>query len=106
MAENADLEQLLLRLNPYMPVSKTGGKEFMRFDHGDVKAVHAQNFSAFNFETQDDPAYRLDWTWMFKGQARIIRRALRFRYCYPVQDAGGAMATDYMLIGYEGGGGP
>ena len=65
-----------------------------------------RNFPAFNFETQDNPAYQLAWTWNFKGQERIIRRALRFEYKYPVYNGGGALATDYVLIGYEGGGGP
>jgi hypothetical protein len=64
------------------------------------------SFPAFNFETQDNPAYQLAWTWHFKGQERIIRRALRLPYRYQVQGGNGALATDYVLIGYEGGGGP
>jgi hypothetical protein len=64
------------------------------------------NFPALNFETQDNPAYQFAWTWNFKGHERIIRRALRFEYQYPVYNGGGALATDYVLIGYEGGGGP
>lgn len=64
------------------------------------------DFTVFNFETQDNPAYQLAWTWHFKGQDRIIRRALRLPYRYPIQNADGALATDYVLIGYEGGGGP
>jgi hypothetical protein len=31
---------------------------------------------------------------------------LRFEYKYPVYNGGGGLATDYVLIGYEGGGGP
>ena len=64
------------------------------------------NLPVFNFETQDNPGYQLAWTWHFKGQERIIRRALRFEYKYPVYNGGGGLATDYVLIGYEGGGGP
>ena len=64
------------------------------------------DFTVFNFETQDNPAYEMDWRWMFKGQERIIRRALRFEYRYPIVTGGGALATDYVLVGYEGGGGP
>jgi hypothetical protein len=71
-----------------------------------LDAQIASNFPSFNFETQDNPAYQLAWTWHFKGQERIIRRALRFEYKYPVYNGGGALATDYVLIGYEGGGGP
>jgi hypothetical protein len=117
--KKAGLEQLILQLNPYMQqqvsqkksdTAVAGGNDapqrLMHFAHGVVRAGNGLDFSAFMFETQDDPAYRLDWTWMFKGQSRIIRRALRFQYYYPVQGGGGAMATDHMLIGYEGGGGP
>jgi hypothetical protein len=109
----ASLEQLLVQLNPYLPAQPVSGvtganapARLMRFAHGDISPAQGLSFSHFNFETQDDPAYRLDWTWLFKGQARIIRRALRFQYSYPVQGGDGAMATDYLLIGYEGGGGP
>jgi hypothetical protein len=112
----ADLEQLILQLNPYMPALPVSGvtganksdapERCMRFLNRNIIAEHGLDFSNFTFETQDDPAYRLDWTWMFKGQSRIIRRALRFQYSYPVQGGGGAMATDYLLVGYEGGGGP
>jgi len=66
----------------------------------------APDFTVFNFETQDNPAYEMDWRWMFKGQERIIRRALRFKYRYPILNGGGALATDHVLVGYEGGGGP
>jgi len=109
----ADLEQLILQLNPYMPGLPVGNMigpnapaRLMSFVHGKIIAAKGLDFSNFTFETQDDPAYRLDWTWSFKGQSRIIRRALRFQYSYPVQGGGGAMATDYLLIGYKGGGGP
>src|SRR5438876_789250 len=47
-----------------------------------LDAAVPPNFAVFNFETQDNPAYQMDWTWMFKGQERIIRRALRFEYRY------------------------
>ena len=43
-----------------------------------LDAAVTPNFTVFNFETQDNPAYEMDWTWVFKGQERIIRRALRF----------------------------
>jgi hypothetical protein len=71
-----------------------------------LEAAIPPNFAAFHFETQDNPAYEMDWRWMFKGQERIIRRALRFEYRYPIVGGGGALATDYVLVGYEGGGGP
>jgi len=73
---------------------------------GALDAQILPDFTVFNLETQDNPGYEMDWRWEFKGQQRIIRRALRFKYRYPVYNGGGALATDYVLVGYEGGGGP
>jgi hypothetical protein len=71
-----------------------------------LDAAVPPDYTVFNFEAQDNPAYEMDWRWVFKGQERIIRRALRFTYRYPIVNGGGALATDYVLVGYEGGGGP
>src|SRR5215471_14460316 len=106
-----DLVRLIIQLHPYTqppappPPTMTfgsppaGGGPIAALD----TALDAQigfDFPAFNFETQDNPGYQLAWTWHFKGQERIIRRALRFEYRYPVYNGGGALATDYVLIGY------
>jgi hypothetical protein len=127
MFRERDLVRLILQLNPYAPTPNPPPNPFvptMIFcpppvltapqiaalhianDDADVDSAVAPDLTVFNFETQDNPAYQLAWTWHFKGQDRIIRRALRFPYRYPIQNGGGTLATDYVLIGYEGGGGP
>jgi len=127
MFRERDLVRLVLQLNPYAPTPIPPPNPFVPtmifapppvLTAGQIAALHIANddadvdnavapdFSVFDFETQDNPAYQMDWRWMFKGQERIIRRALRLPYRYPVQNGGGALATDYVLIGFEGGGGP
>jgi hypothetical protein len=127
MFRERDLVRLVLQLNPYAPTPTPAPNPFVPtmifapppvLTNPQIAALHIANNDAdvdhavapdltvFNFETQDDPAYQLAWTWHFKGQDRIIRRALRLPYRYPIRNGGGALATDYVLIGYEGGGGP
>jgi hypothetical protein len=118
-----DLVRLVIQLNPYaIPPAMTFAPPLTpaaaAAQDALVAAVAAPvtvaaldaavppDFTVFNFETQDNPGYQMDWTWVFKGQERIVRRALRFSYRYPILNGGGALATDYVLIGYEGGGGP
>src|SRR5947209_4756494 len=106
MFRERDLVRLVLQLNPYAPTPIPAPNPFvptMIFaplpvltapqitalhtanDDADVDNAVAPDFGVFNFETQDNPAYEMDWRWMFKGQERIIRRALRFPYRYPIQ---------------------
>ncbi len=120
MFRERDLVRLIIQLHPYsIPPAMTIapppiGTELTNENNAvnaaaTVAALDAAvppNFTVFTFETQDNPGYEMDWRWEFKGQQRIIRRALRFEYRYPVHNGGGALATDYVLIGYEGGGGP
>jgi hypothetical protein len=121
-----DLVRLIMQLNPYAtpPIPFVSNMTFVGppvsaavIAARDAAVAAAQTANAldagvppdltvFDFETQDNPAYQMDWRWMFKGHERIIRRALRFQYRYPVLNGGGARATDHLLIGYEGGGGP
>jgi hypothetical protein len=115
-----DLVRLVIQLNPYaIPPSMTfaapptpaleAARDAVVNAAANVAALDAgvpPDFSVFDFETQDNPAYQMDWRWVFKGHERIIRRALRFQYRYPVHNGAGALATDHVLIGYEGGGGP
>jgi hypothetical protein len=115
-----DLVRLVIQLNPYAippsmsfaaPPTRTvaRSRDAAVLAAANVTALDAgvpPDFRVFNFETQDNPAYAMDWRWMFKGQDRIIRRALRFEYQYPLFKGGGARATEHLLIGYEGGGGP
>jgi hypothetical protein len=117
-----DLVRLVMQLNPYAPpptpypvmiLANPNAGAIAARDADVAKAntvaqlnLVPPNFGVFEFETQDNPAYQMDWRWVFKGQERIVRRALRFKYRYPVRTGAGALATDYLLIGYEGGGGP
>jgi hypothetical protein len=96
-----DLGQLIIQLNP-----KTKGRA-MHLTHVDPST--AQNGGAvnqFQLELEDNPNYQLRWSWVFRGQERFLMRAIRISYRYPILGEGGPLATDYVLIGYEGGGGP
>jgi hypothetical protein len=113
MFRERDLVRLVLQLNPYAPTPIPAPNPFvptMIFcpppTTDPIGDPAGPTIAVFEFETQDNPAYQMDWRWVFKGQERIIRRALRFRYQYPILNGGGALATDYVLVGYEGGGGP
>jgi hypothetical protein len=114
-----DLVRLIIQLNPYaIPPAMTFAPPSDAVLAAQNAAVEAAttvanleervpaNLSAFIFQRQDNPAYQMNWTWEFNGQQRIIRRALRIQYHYPVFNGGGAVATEHVLIGYEGGGGP
>lgn len=108
-----DLGRLIMKLNPK-------GAD-MHFSHADAPAAHidekiktavaeldakAHNLSQFQMELEENPNYQLRWSWVFRGQERFLMRAIRIGYRYPVPNGDGALATDYVLIGYEGGGGP
>ncbi len=41
--------------------------------------------------------------WYFKGASSYVAKALRIPYCY--MDADGLIIQDYLLVGFEGGGG-
>jgi hypothetical protein len=115
-----DLVRLVIQLNPYaIPPAMTfaspaSGPVLQALNNAIVAAntvaaldaAVPTNLSVFTFQRQDNPAYQMNWTWEFNGQQRIIRRALRIQYHYPVFNGGGAVATEHVLIGYEGGGGP
>jgi hypothetical protein len=123
MLTERDLVRLIMQLNPYVtpPNHVTPQNPLERNmifvnpivnpaaeDHrvAALDAAIPPDFRVFDFETQDNPAYAMDWRWLFKGHDRIIRRALRFEYRYPVLNGSGALATEHLLIGYEGGAGP
>src|SRR4051794_22787539 len=115
-----DLVRLVIQLNPYaIPpamifASPPSGPVLQAQNNAigttntvaDLDAAVPTNFSVFTFQRQDNPAYQMNWTWEFNGRQRIIRRALRLQYHYPVYQGNGAVATEHVLIGYEGGGGP
>jgi len=120
------LGQLICNLNPYtersdLPASpRTTGKMdvFLATNHppypdpsnpgGSPPA--ANPFSQIELEV--DTKYAADWT--FKGQPQRVNTAVRIKYRYPVfptdDTADPAKALywieDYLLLGYEGAGGP
>src|SRR5215469_13555064 len=124
MFTERDLVRLVFQLNPYAPppvpfapnmilapppdavVANARDLAIQNANNEAALDLFAPDFTVFNFETQDNPAYEMDGRRMFKRQERIIRRALRFKYRYPILNGGGALATDHVLVGYEGGGGP
>jgi len=115
-----DLVRLVIQLNPYaIPPAMTfaspaSAPALLAQDNAvaaantvaELEVAVPTNLSVFTFQRQDNPAYQMNWTWEFNGQQRIIRRALRIQYRFPVFNGGGAVATEHVLIGYEGGGGP
>jgi hypothetical protein len=48
-------------------------------------------------------------TWAFKGESQRVNRSIRIKYRYPKRSQDGKTVLcwldDYLLIGYEGGGG-
>ena len=114
-----DLVRLIIQLNPYaippaMAFAPPSGAVLAAQNAAvneattvaDLEDRVPTNLSVFTFQRQDNPGYQMNWTWEFNGQQRIIRRALRIQYHFPVFNGGGAVATEHVLIGYEGGGGP
>lgn len=103
MSIETALGALICRLNPY-----TGGKqEGMRLVLGgplvDAKADEL-NLSHVELEVEGTPTKSSNYAtqWIFKGQAQNIVKAVRIKYQYPVDGDGKILATDYLLVGYEG----
>jgi hypothetical protein len=107
-----DLGRLIMKLNPKGP---------MRFSHVDaptaqinekLKAAiaeldaNAPDLSQFHLELEDNLNYQTRWSWIFRGQERFLMRAIRIGYRYPILEKDSPLATDYVLVGFEGGGGP
>jgi hypothetical protein len=112
MSMEQELGTLIFRLNPY-----TDGGRTMRFTKAgngvsaqsasqagtldlssiEMEVQSSNNSNGSNYETQ----------WAFKGQSHNVVRAIRIKYHYPVKGSNGTiLATDYLLVGFEGTGGP
>ena len=52
---------------------------------------------------QTEVSYRPEMEWYFKNTENYVKKALRIPYCY--KDKDGHDIVDYLLIGFEGGGG-
>jgi len=113
-----DLGRLIIQLNPYSnppvmtfasPAPAPAVLDAAVAAANTVAALEAAvptDLGVFTLQRRDNPEYQMNWTWEFDGQQRIIRRALRIQYRFPILNGGGALATEHVLIGYEGGGGP
>jgi hypothetical protein len=109
MSIEAELGTLIRRLNPY-----TAGKPgTMRFKSGNLdgaaidaaKRLDECDLSHIQLEVEGVQIKSSNYAaqWIFKGQAQNIVKAIRIKYQYPVDgDNGKILATDYLLIGYEG----
>lgn len=81
-----DLGQLIFDSNPY--VKATGAPPHKKQQEFMFDAVEVD--------------YR-SYQWTFKGGSSYIQKALRIPYCYIDDD--GIEIRDYLLVGFEGGGG-
>jgi hypothetical protein len=103
MSIETELGTLIRRLNPH-----TEGKPGrMRFtpDNPVVDAkADEPNLSHVELEVEGTPTKSSNYAtqWIFKGQAQNIVKAVRIKYQYPVDGDGKILATDYLLVGYEG----
>jgi hypothetical protein len=89
------LGELICKLNPY-----TNKMELYL-----LPASNGDNFSRLDVEV--DAKYPTEWG--FKGQPAKINTAVRLRYRYKTKNTVTGEEywnTDYLLIGYEGTGGP
>jgi len=99
-----DIGKLIVLLNPYTQDSaRTGPMDI--YVGNPSPATIPNDYSQVELEV--DTNY--PGTWNFKGEAQRINTAARIRYRYPVKDSAGNVAywiDDYLLVGFEGSGGP
>ncbi len=114
MAQNAEIGNLIMRLNPYTNnrlVGKGGSPAgdmdvFMALDPPTQGGDPAATILEMQLEV--DAAYPGEWT--FKGQPHRLGKTARLKYRFPVMSGPTAAATvlywveDYVLIGFEDGG--
>ena len=104
MAMDTDLGKLICMLNPYTQ-DRTKTTEMDIYvenpDPGKIPTDYRQ------VDLEVDTEYPGEWE--FKQQQQRINTAARIRYRYGVKDSAGNVLywiDDYLLIGYEGSGGP
>ncbi len=109
MSAAEDLGKLIFALNPYTnrenPASSTETGDMDLYVDSPAAGKSAPDIS--QFEVEVDTAYPAKWE--FKEEAQNINTAIRLRYRYPVKNSSGSVLyyiDDYLLVGYEGSGGP
>ncbi len=104
MAMETDLGKLIMMLNPYTQDGTKTTPMDIYVENPDPATIQT-NYRQVDLEV--DTEYPGEWE--FKEQPQRINTAARIRYRYGVKDSAGNGAywiDDYLLIGYEGSGGP
>lgn len=95
------LGRLIVSGNPY---TKAPGSamHFVPPNHNGDGMPQPADVYISDIHIEEDSKYPSEW--MFKGESQRIAKAARIQYRYPKQGQDGTwyMATDYLLIGYEG----
>jgi hypothetical protein len=109
MTQQEVLGNLIFALNPYTkrpdPVSGTATGDMDLYVDSPTGTMPTGDISQIELEV--DTNYPADWT--FKGQPQHVNTAIRIRYRYPVLDSSSNpiyYIDDYILVGFEGSGGP
>jgi hypothetical protein len=99
-----DLGTLIMNINPY-PKIKTDMDIYV----GNPNPPATPN-DLCQVELMFDDSYSEGHEWTFRGEPQPVKLAARIRYRYPsLKDATGKVlcwTSDYLLIGFEGSGGP
>lgn len=80
------LGQLIFDENPYSPTPPPPAKKTLNLKIEETEV-----------------SYRPEMEWYFKNTSNYVKKALRIPYSYT--DTDGHEIVDYLLIGFEGGGG-
>jgi len=119
MAQDADLGQLIMRLNPYTNNRQYGGQPTGEMDVYTINptptpggpTVSGVTGTIPQIQIEVDTSYPGDWT--FKGQPQKVNKAARILYRFPVMSGPPSTSSpptvlywieDYLLIGFEGSG--
>lgn len=105
MAQNTDLGNLIMLLNPYTKAGVAQSQMDIYTTNPTPKAGGAQGGAIAQVQMQVDD-YSGEWT--FGGQPQHVKRSVRILYRYPVLDSSNNVLywlEDYLLIGYQGAGG-
>ncbi|HVM81751.1 MAG TPA: hypothetical protein VMU06_22210 [Stellaceae bacterium] len=96
--EYSPLEDLIRKLNPY-------SYEMDIYTGNPDPSTIPNDYAQVDLEV--DAKYPSEW--QFKGASQRVNVAVRIKYRYPYKDKDGNFVCwidDYLLIGYEGSGGP
>jgi hypothetical protein len=107
MSIETELGTLIRQLNPYTK-GKPGTMRFVPANpavDADAERIEGLDLTHIQLEVEGNYTKSGNYAaqWIFKGQAQNVVKALRIKYQYPVEGTNGkVLATDYLLVGYEG----